>query len=116
VADNGKFGKVTGTARLEQLLDAAQQSRLLADRNEIADRLPDPPDSHLAQLPEFLIQEYLRPFRQADRLDPVFWMRFRSQEDLAVWCPTLRAVLPISVDRVESLDPREFVRQRCWPS
>ena len=68
---DGKFGgKITGTARLEQLLDGGQQELFVAVRNEIAGRLSVPPDSYLAQLPEFLLAELSSPVQALRRDGP----------------------------------------------
>lgn len=115
VSAHRRFGdKLSGTARLEQLLTPDEQRSFLAVRNEISRRLPYPTSEHLRLIPDFVMNEYLRPFRPAEQLDPVFLLRFHSEEDLQIWCPVLRAALPAMIERASSLDPTIFVQGRHW--
>lgn len=115
IAPDGRFEtKLAGRPRFEQLLEQSQRAEFLTIRNEMAHRLPQPPSSHLALIPEFVMDEYLRPFREADELECPFWMRFVSREDVALWSSALREVMRDVVQRTEVLDPHEIVRRREW--
>lgn len=115
IAPDGRFEtKLAGRSRFEQLLERSQQAKFLTIRNEIAHRLRQPPRSHLLMIPEFVMDEYLRPFGQADELECPFWMRFVSREDVALWSSALCEVMPDLVQRAAQLDPHEIVRRRAW--
>ncbi|GAA4361691.1 hypothetical protein [Angustibacter luteus] len=74
-------------------------------RNTMAARLEQPPEEHLAHVPESLRDEYLRPFTEADELGRRFWMRFRSEADAADWCRCVRGMLPAAIERAGTLSP-----------
>jgi hypothetical protein len=104
VAQDGRFGeKLSGRIRVSGLLDAAQRSAFLDIRNSIAARAERPPDDYLSSIPEFLREEYVRPFLPEATLDEQFLMRFRTPEDVAAWCVLLRREMPTLIERASTM-------------
>lgn len=68
-ADGAFERKLTGRARLRQLVVPSERCVLLEVRNEIARGFERPPTSHVERLPESLRADHLRAFAPAAELE-----------------------------------------------
>jgi len=109
VSADGRFGhKLAGRVLAEQLLDPQQRARFVAKRNALAELWGVPPAAHLAVIPEFLHEQYLRHFAAVSELEPQFGMRFRTREEAGEWAELIARELPTLIARAETLSPREL--------
>lgn len=107
VSSDGRFEhKLAGRVLAEQLLDERQRARFLDKRNELAERWGTPPAAHIAIIPEFLREQYLRHFTAATELERQFGMRFRTQAEANEWIELLAREMPTLIARAEALSPR----------
>lgn len=109
VSSDGRFGhKLSGRVLAEQLLDRSQRARFLAKRNELAEEWGPPPGEHLALIPEFLHEQYLKHFTVASELEREFGMRFRTQAEANEWLELVAHELSTLISRASTLSPREL--------
>lgn len=107
VSSDGRFEhKLAGRVLAEQLLDERQRARFLDKRNEVAERWGTPPAEHIAIIPEFLREQYLRHFTAATELERQLGMRFRTQAEANEWIELLAREMPTLIARAEALSPR----------
>jgi len=107
VSEDGRFGhKLSGRVIAEQLFDERQRGTVLAQRNLLAREWGRPPSDHLALIPVYLHQQYLKPFSQLESLEREFGMRFRTSGEAAEWLDLLAREMPTLIASTESLSPR----------
>lgn len=103
---NRTAGKLSGRARLDQLLIQSELQRLLDHQNRVIASLPRPPASHVAQYPESLRDAYRKEFEPQTTFRPGdLWLRYRTLDDVRAWLAVISDLLPVVLSRAARLDP-----------
>lgn len=105
--------KLSGRARLDQLLDKSQMLQVITYQNSVIASMPRPPMSQIQAYPESLREMYLREFEPQGAFRPGnLWLRYQTMAHIEGWLNLMALLLPEVLGRADRLDPHRMYMGR----